>query len=92
LPVSGDYALEVTWKGVTYGGDAGTVLIGGKLNAGLARYCNDAGARNNVTFTLKPETKKVFGIKVLPGKSLRPGEEIFVAYGSQYWEKSRSSP
>ena len=90
--MSGDFALEVTWKGVTYGGDARIVLIGGKLNAGLARYCNDAGARNNVTFTPKPERKKVFGIKVLPGKSLRRGEEIFVAYGRQYWETSRNSP
>lgn len=69
LPVHGDYALEVMWEGVKFGRDAGIVRIGGKLNAGLARYRNDVGSRNNVIFIRKFNKKKICDIKILPGKT-----------------------
>jgi hypothetical protein len=69
------------------GGDAGIVCIGGVIRAGLARYCNDTrSARNNVMFTPKSGRKNVCGIKVLPGKTILRGEELFVTYGKGYWK------
>jgi len=72
--------VEVTISdGVKYGGDARVIQnSAGKLLAGLARYCNDAGPRNNVAFTLKPNNKKVI---VRPGVRLFPRYEIFVSRG-----------
>ena len=90
--VDGDYALELTWEGIKYGGDAGVVqLEGGRLIEGIARYCNDGGPkRNNAIFTWKPDTKKVCGIKVLPGTEICNGEEIFVTYGKRYWKATQN--
>jgi len=70
------------------GGDAGIVCApSGLLKAGLGRYCNDTrSARNNVMFTPKSGRKNVCGIKVLPGKTILCGEEVFVTYGKGYWK------
>jgi len=47
------------------GGDSGIVRVDGKLNVGLARYCNNDGSGTLPSFTLKSNRKKVCGIKVL---------------------------
>jgi hypothetical protein len=82
--VSGSYALEVEYKRRRLGCDAGKIMNGERPGAGLARYCNDDGKRNNVTFAPKMDRKKTWGIKVLAGKVIERGDEIFVAYGDTY--------
>jgi hypothetical protein len=67
-------------------------LESGLLVGGLARYCNDAGPkRNNVIFTQKPDTRKVCGIKVLQGKEICNGDEIFWGYGGVYWKTRKQT-
>ena len=79
LPVHRDFALEGLCKGVNLAGDAvveQTIVI-----PGLARYCNDGGALNNVNFTMKLHGRlTVYGIKVRPGVVLHPRYEIFVSH------------
>jgi hypothetical protein len=82
--VSGPYALEVEYKRTRLGCDAGKVLDSERRCAGLARYCNDGGKCNNVTFAPKIDRKKTWGIKVLRGKVIEKGDEIFVPYGDTY--------
>ena len=78
LPVPPDFALEGMWKDVNLGGDA--VVENTIVFPGLARYCNDGGAMNNVIVTMKPHGRlKAYGIKVRPGVVLHPGYEIFVS-------------
>ena len=58
IVVSRSYALEVEYKRRRLSCDAGKVLDGERRYAGLARYCNDGGKRNNVTFAPKMGCKK----------------------------------
>lgn len=61
------------------------VKLGGKRISGLARYCNDGGPMNNVVFCPKDDRVQTWGVKVLPGKTIRQGDEILVSYGEDYW-------
>ena len=88
MKVDGDYALEVKTSDRAFTCDAGVVRRGRKQVSGLARYRNDAGnKRNNAVFTAKMGTVHTWGIKVLPGKQISPGEEVYVAYGQWFWKK-----
>jgi len=79
LPVHRDFASKGMCQGVNLAGDAvveQTIVI-----PGLARYCNDGGAMNNVNFTMKLHGRLiVYGIKVRPGVLLLPRYEIFVSH------------
>lgn len=59
----------------------------------LARYANDAaglgrvkGLRNNCVYRQK--AKKVY---IYSEKNIKPGEEIFVDYGKDYWKTVRQN-
>jgi hypothetical protein len=62
---------------VKYGGHVRIVRIGGKFSAGLERYCDNVGSRNNVIFIPKPQMKKDFRTKALSWKSIR--DEMFAS-------------
>lgn len=54
----------------------------------MARYCNDAngftkvvGLKNNARFEIIKN--KVY---IIASRNLKPGDEIFVAYGREYWQ------
>ena len=67
--------------------DAGCIMRGGKTIAGLARYCNDAGRKKtNVIWTAKSDRVQTWGARVLPGKVIEKGDEIFIEYGDVYWK------
>lgn len=88
--VEGDYALEVHTGGEILGCDARSIKEGRQRKSGLARYCNDNVKGNNVMFAPKSQRVHTWGIRVLPGKVLLPGEEIFVSYGKTFWEKYKT--
>ena len=90
ITVDGVYALEVQTKGKRYGCDAAVVTNGRKLRCGLARYCNDGGALNNVRFAPKAGRKCTWGIQVLADKTIQKGQEILVSYGKSYWLYQRA--
>ncbi|RYD81326.1 MAG: SET domain-containing protein [Sphingobacteriales bacterium] len=98
----GTYIIEytgkvTTWKeadhedgknGYIYFLNRNHVINASKHKAALARYANDArglskvkGVLNNSVY--EEEKKKVF-IKAV--KNIEPGQEIFVAYGKDYWD------
>lgn len=77
LRAIGDYDPDVVGR-VKYGGHVRIVHIGGKFSAGLERYCNDVGSRNNVIFIPQTQMKKYFRIKDLTWKSI--GDEMLVSY------------
>jgi len=59
----------------------------------LARYANDAagftripGIRNNCRFEVIRSRAYI-----IASRNLKPGEEIFVAYGKDYWNALRSN-
>ena len=79
LPVHRDFASEGMFKGVNLASDV--VVEQTIVTPGLARYCKDGGAMNNVIFTMKVHGRWiVYGIKVRPGVSLLPRYEIFVSH------------
>jgi hypothetical protein len=82
--VQGDYALRAQNGEKWYGGDAAVLKVGGKKISGLARYCNDGGKQNNAIFTKKEGTVYTWGIKVISGKQIKFGQEIFISYGNQF--------
>ena len=54
----------------------------------MARYCNDAngfskipGLKNNARFEIIKG--RVF---IIASRNLKPGDEVFVAYGREYWQ------
>ena len=98
----GTYIIEYTgkvtsWKdvdhedgfnGYIYYLNRNHVINASKHKASLARYANDArgltkikGILNNAEY--EHVEKKVF-IKAI--KDIEPGQEIFVAYGKEYWD------
>lgn len=98
----GTYVVEYTgkvtsWKdadhedgknGYIYFLNRNHVINASRHKAALARYANDArglskvkGILNNAVY--EEEKKKVF-IKAV--KNIEPGQEIFVAYGKDYWD------
>ena len=80
--------MEGGAHGLKWGGNADVIRVGGKRVSGLARYCNDAGKWNNVVFAPKPNRAHTWGVKVMSGKRILPGEEIFVGYGHVYWKST----
>ena len=68
-------------------------VIDGKGSTALAQYANDGsgfkkikGLKNNSEYQV--HKKKVY---IVAKKDIQPGEEIFVAYGKDYWDVIRKN-
>lgn len=70
------------------------VLDGRSTQSGLGRYANDCRAPNkrnreckgtNARISYNSRTRTA-SVKVKRGKTIRPGDEVYVAYGRSYWQ------
>lgn len=73
------YRISKKRKGPTY-------IDASKTNACVARYANHDENRANAEFKDPPADKPPI-VWIVATKKIRPGEEIFVNYGEEYWNK-----
>lgn len=67
------------------------VIDARRMKSALARYANDANGINRVTGLKNNSAYTEDGIKVFiqAARDINAGEEIFVAYGKEYWDAIR---